>query len=210
MKKILLLTITLVFMLWMVGCTQTKKSDESSQNVSGDMSSSTTSSDNTSEKSTDSDETEIPSEDEVVAQYEKATEAASWFRINSLQFDSNDAKEYNGNTYYRVTQYGTLTELTQYLHSLFSDDLVSSFLKSNDYVEIDGALYTLGGARGTDITKGKESYAVSQVSDTKLMLTVTVEVYGDDLSTVETTETHEFSYELDNGEWVFTSFPAIR
>ena len=67
-----------------------------------------------------------------------------------------------------------------------------------------------GPARGGDIFKGRESYSIIRESEEKYQLKVTVEIYGNDVETVEGYEEFLFTYENISGRWVFTAFPGIR
>lgn len=154
-------------------------------------------------------ETKKPSDDEVLGAYALATEASYWFRMTSLPCIEPTVQQ-SGKTYYKVERFKSTGELKEYIATLFSDELVSEFMSSENYADIDGGLYTLDGGRGSDLTKGAETYAVVPKDDKLIILEVTVELLGDNLEDVVGSETHDFNYELKNGSWVFSSFPEVR
>lgn len=81
-----------------------------------------------------------------------------------MPLDRDDQRTVGEQVYCRVDYPGikTLADLRGYLKSLFSDGLVEELLPvdGTQYVELDGALYTIDGGRGADITKGEETVQV--------------------------------------------------
>lgn len=157
-------------------------------------------------------EAQLPENDAVTDMYQKAAEAYSWFDMTSLPSDSNQKKEMDGAIYYRVTdeRFSTMAKLEEYLKSLFSDEIVSRLLSSVNYKEIDGALYTLNGARGADITKGEERYKILR-EENRVVVQVEVDVFGNiETGDISGTETYEFPIEQRDGRWVFTEFSLVR
>ncbi len=103
----------------------------------------------------------------------------------------------------------TYTDLEVYLRSLFADDIVDGLLDQAGvrYREFDGVLYAIPADRGADITKGEYILSFERVSDLKVKCIIEVELLDEnDLETVMGHETHEYSLELIDGEWVFTNF----
>lgn len=155
---------------------------------------------------------DVLDEDAILDAYQRATEAAHWFWIGSLSPEVMNGLPVHGVTvgdigYYKAAKFETYAELKTYLLGLFSLPIVEEFLLSDRYIEYDGLLYTNTAARGADISMGRESYKIKQITDTKYELEVKVEVLGgwDDLTVIDY-ETFIFIYE--NG--VFTTFPSIR
>ena len=105
-----------------------------------------------------------PADEAILAAYEKAEEAWGWFEIAPMPLDRDDQRTVGEQVYCRVDYPGikTLADLRGYLKSLFSDGLVEELLPvdGTQYVELDGALYTIDGGRGADITKGEETVQV--------------------------------------------------
>ena len=119
--------------------------------------------------------------------------------------------------YHRVTPdtIKTYTDLENYLHSLFTEEIVAELLDHGGdhqrYRDIDGVLHASVADRGTDIFKGEETIAVTQESDVKFTCTVSVELLSEEGDFVVTGyEVHEYSYELIDGRWVFTNFYLFR
>ena len=150
----------------------------------------------------------LPSIEDVKEAYYKSYEAFTWFGLTTLPADSS-TKEVNGTIYNKVDHeiIKTYADLENYLNSLFTKDIVQEMLsnKSTGYIDIEGELYTILADRGTDIYKGKETLEVQQINDKKYICTVEVELLGEDF-TVTGYETHEYSYELIDGQWLFTNF----
>jgi len=152
-----------------------------------------------------------PSDEDVLQAYKSATEASFWFRVGSLPTDQNNAAEYKGALHYKVEKFQNLNELKAHLKKLFSETIVDSFLDNSDYVEINGELYTRDAARGTDITKGNETYSITMENDKKIILSVNVELLDESSDfTVVGSECFDFPYEYINETWVFTDFLEIR
>lgn len=166
-------------------------------------------------------QTAIPSIDEVEDAYNKATEAFYWFYVTTMpveSFDRSDSstyKEIDGMIYHRVTHNAikTCADLENYLRSLFADEIATELLDCEGvhprYRDIDGALYAIIADRGTNIYKGEAALEVTQESDVKFICTVRVELLDENFFVTEY-ETHEYSYEFIDGQWVFTSFYLFR
>ncbi len=149
-------------------------------------------------------------EDKILDAYNMATEVASWFRIESMSTNWNDYVDIGDKRYYKTVQFETRRDLRDYLESYFSVSVVDELLSNDMYIDYNGKLYSTGGARGADLFKGRESYLITRVNDTKYLLNVIVEIYGNDAETVEDYEEFIFTYENVSGRGVFTSFPSIR
>lgn len=154
----------------------------------------------------------VPAEAQITAAYEKAAEIYYYFEVSSLEVDSAATVEDAGKTYYKVKDYSTLNELKAYMGSVLSEGLIEKLIDDNAdiYREFDGVLYSIDGARGTDITLGGEKVSIIQNNDTGFTVIVTVEKLGEDLKTVTGFETHNDIYENVNGKWVFTVFDYFR
>ena len=157
-----------------------------------------------------------PSDEEVLAAYERASEAYSWFVMAPPALDREDQRTEGELTYYRVNdpRFSTLAELRVYLKGLFSDSLVDQLLPIDgiQYAELDGALYTLGGERGADITRGAETVQVLRDGTPgRCVVRVTVQVLDPEQDYAVTgSETLDFPYEQVGDRWLFTSFSAVR
>ncbi|SCY45743.1 hypothetical protein [Alkaliphilus peptidifermentans] len=158
------------------------------------------------------DRAAIPSIQDVDEAYIKAYEAFTWFEISTMPVEST-TKEADGMIYNKVNHdtIKTYVDLENYFHSIFSQDIAEEVLNTEfkRYRDIDGELYGILADRGTDIYKGEEAFEVRQESDVKFIYTVEVELLGADYSVIGY-ESHEFLYELINGQWVFTNFYLFR
>lgn len=155
----------------------------------------------------------------ILSAYKAAKEAAGWFRIASILEQESEYPregdtyiELDGIRYFRVKRFPEYQGFVDYLEMLFSEELVEEFLNSEHrrYINVDGALYATTGIRGTNVHMGDENYAVRDMGESKYVVEVTVDVYGDDLVTVVDQQVFEFPYEFMGDRWVFTEFPKIR
>ena len=157
-----------------------------------------------------------PTDEEILAAYQQATEAYSWFAIAPPALDRTDQRTVGETAYCRVDdpRFSTLAELRGYLKGLFSDDLVDQLLPitSTQYVELDGVLYTIDGGRGADVTKGEETVQILRDgAPVRYTVRVTVEVLDPEQDYAVTgTGAHDFLYEQVGDRWIFTTFSAIR
>lgn len=157
-----------------------------------------------------------PADEAILAAYEKAEEAWGWFEIAPMPLDRDDQRTVGEQVYCRVDYPGikTLADLRGYLKSLFSDGLVEELLPvdGTQYVELDGALYTIDGGRGADITKGEETVQVLRDGTPgRCTVRVTVEVLDPQQGfSVVGSETHDFLYEQVGERWIFTTFSMVR
>lgn len=133
-----------------------------------------------------------------------------------MPLDRDDQRTVGEQVYCRVDYPGikTLADLRGYLKSLFSDGLVEELLPvdGTQYVELDGALYTIDGGRGADITKGEETVQVLRDgTPARCTVRVTVEVLDPQQGfSVVGSETHDFLYEQVGERWIFTTFSMVR
>ena len=154
----------------------------------------------------------------VMTAYEKAAEAASWFRTASLveagEADGKDSIEYDGRRYYRITKFDTYADLRAYLEELFSVSLAEQLLNTTSvasYISHNGKLYATPGMVPQNIRLGERYYSASKVTEDWYAVEVTVEVLDTkDLSTVLAYQSFQFDYKYKNGKWVFTGFPHIQ
>ncbi|MBQ7940685.1 MAG: hypothetical protein IJ281_09975 [Clostridia bacterium] len=154
----------------------------------------------------------------VMSAYEKAAEAASWFRTASLveagEADGKDSIEYDGRRYYRVTKFDTYADLRQYLEEWFSASLVDQLLNDQSvasYISHNGKLYATPGMVPQNIRLGERYYSGGKVKDDWYSLDVTVVVLDTkDLTTVLAYQSFQFDYQYKNGKWVFIQFPHIQ
>ncbi len=154
----------------------------------------------------------------------RASEAIGWFEMNTMtarsglsdimkRYSQNSQSETSirtanedGYTEIGDSRIKTYAELGAYLKTLFSDEITERLLALGMYRDINGKLYGLDAARGSDITKGSSTAAIKRFSDSKIFYTVTVELLSEDLKSVAGYETHVFTYELIDSKWIWTKF----
>ena len=154
-------------------------------------------------------------DDEVVELYNKAKEAYGWFDLTTIPYDAEKYIEIDGERYFEVAQPGITSKrtLADYLNGFFSDDITQGLMdiSSDRYAEREGKLYVLPADRGTDISKGAESYEVVRVSEKKIKLAVTVEIYEDPMQkNVTGYKQYDFFLEFSDGRWRFKNFELVR
>jgi len=160
-----------------------------------------------------------PTDEEVLAEYAKASEAASWFSVCTAPLDYAEMAEVDGMIYHRLRDFESYDAFKAHLDSLFGDQLLEGWFSEEMpmYVNVDGKVFGMDAARGTDIGKGGESYEILRETKKKYILRVTVELLdysipekADAVGAVIGQETHDFLYEYVDEDWVFTEFPEIR
>ncbi len=159
---------------------------------------------------------ERPSDVEVLAAYEVADEAYSWFAMTTLPVDTNRPEPVGELIYYPVSdpRFPTMDALRAYLKTLFSDEIVDGLLPLDGvhYLDLNGALYAADAARGGDLTKGGVTYSVAWPEGEPVSCTVRAEVElldQENLTKVVGSQIYEFPYEKVGDKWVFTHFESI-
>ena len=154
----------------------------------------------------------VPTDAQLEYAYEKAAEAYSWFDMKTMDSDFQDQQVFEGNVYERVrnTEITSLDQLKEYLHDIFSDDIIDSLIARNIYRDFDGKLYTLNSARGADITKGEESLEIIRENDERIIFRIEVEILSPETGEVMSEEIYDFEYAYAGGKWLFTHFFLIR
>ncbi len=153
-------------------------------------------------------------EEEILAAYDRAVTAYEWFDLNPLPCGGPVVLE-DGIGFQRVEYAGfdTLDDLRTYLSSLFSEDVISRLLSEDAqtprYRNIDGELYVHPGGREADPEKSSASAAVEQKEDGSYLINVTVDLLGNEQTTVAGVECYAFPYREVNGRWVFTDFQLV-
>lgn len=152
------------------------------------------------------------SEEEIVAAYDRAAAAYSWFVISPLP-DTGQTVHEDGTTYRRVEGMDELEDLRIYLNGLFAPEVTEQLLATGGehpmYRDIDGALYVTGQGREQDPLKGDSRVEAEQVSDGEYSVNVTVDLLDRDGVTVTGLESWSFPYVYTGERWVFTEFHLI-
>ena len=164
---------------------------------------------------------EQPTDGQIESAYKSANEAMWWFHVTTMplgkenadpdmpaepiKFDERGAAKVNHPTI------KTYNDLKNHLYNLFSNEIADGLLSSGRYFDKDGELYAIAADRGTDISKGGESYEIIRESDKKIIYRITVELLSnEDFVTVIDYEAHDMIYEYIAGKWVFTRFELFR
>lgn len=160
---------------------------------------------------------ERPSDEEVLAAYQDAAEAYSWFDRKTLSVDESRPETVGETVCYPVSdeRFPTLDSLRLYLKGLFSDEIVDALLPLDGlrYFDRGGALYAVELDRGSDIARGGVTCSVVWPEEEPLArCTVRVEVElldENDLTKVIGKRVYEFPYQKVGEKWAFTQFASI-
>lgn len=157
---------------------------------------------------------EISKENAVISDYYAAEKVWEWFEMNAPETDSNDTVTKDGKQYEKVALDGinTLESLRSFMSKYFDEKVIDDLLADGKFIEENGALYTINGARGSDITIGSVDYSVSITGESGT-LTQTVHRLDDvnnDGKLVDSGETDEYVYPftVSDGHAVFSDFPC--
>lgn len=164
----------------------------------------------------DSDEEPLPvmTEEEVLAAYNQAVRAWSWFDLAPLSH-TQEQKIVNGVSYWLVDpeQMRDLSGMRSQLNRYFAEELVDQLMATGGdqplYREIDRKLYVRAEGQKRDVSKSRQQVEVQQESDSLYIVNVMVDLLDADGVTVTGLECWPFSYELVGDRWVFTSFRRI-
>lgn len=153
--------------------------------------------------------------EEVLAAYDQAVEAYSWFDLTPLPA-AGAAVELDGGSYLPVDRQGmsTMLEMRTYLRSLFSEEVTDQLLKTGGsrllYREVDGTLYVRANSgREKDPYKGGVNAQVKQENETSYAVNVTVDLLDSDRREVTGVECYAFPYQWVEDRWVFTQFQLV-
>ena len=153
--------------------------------------------------------------EEVLAAYDQAVEAYSWFDLTPLPA-AGAAVELDGGSYLPVDRQGmsTMLEMRTYLRSLFSEEVTDQLLKTGGsrplYRAVDGTLYVRANSgREKDPYKGGVNAQVKQENETSYAVNVTVDLLDSDRREVTGVECYAFPYQWVEDRWVFTQFQLV-
>ena len=208
MKKYYILLTAFCLSLFLFGCDAGTESSEPTENTAVQT--------ETSAADTDHTESQAPSDAAMDAVFDKAYEVYQWFELDKLAVESDENSivmyEIDGNYYGKVadSRISSFAELSDAVHTYFSDEICNQLLTDGLYIEENGVLYQLLADRGGDITRGDIlSKGVTGRTDNSVTYTVTVETYDPYSETVTGSEEIPYLYENIDGQWVFTRFQSI-
>lgn len=209
MKKYFLTLLILGLSVLLFGCgTSTKETEltETPQTETTEM----------AETDTEDTTAKAPDDGEMDAVFNEAYEVYQWFELDKLEVESDEngivMYEIDGNYYGKVadSRVSSFAELSDAVHTYFSDEICNQLLTDGLYMEENGVLYQLLADRGGDITRGEIlSQGVTERTDNSVTYTVTVETYDPSVDAVTGSEEIPFLYENIDGKWVFTRFQSI-
>ena len=155
----------------------------------------------------------IPTEEEVLGDYECATRVYGWFELAPLP-DSGETVTVDGTVYRRVysERLDSVEDLRLDLRGVFCEELTNRLLGGGTritYRDIDGALYVTGEGRERSPEKGAVTVEAQQVDDTTFSVNVTVDLLDDREGAVTGMECWAFPYVLENGRWGFSDFRLV-
>ena len=140
-----------------------------------------------------------------------AYEISSDILYGGVVWSSNDPAYYvNGNTYSDMKNpvFPTFSAWESYMQRILSEELTHELLACHDRIApINGELWAVMGARGTDITMSESGAEVTSVSDTEIVYTVSVDILDpqNDLPwPVIDTVMHDFVYSKTEDGWRWT------
>jgi len=142
--------------------------------------------------------------------YENACKTEFYYHVGcpyNLDYNSHVENEY-GWQYYLVTDegYTSIADVEKDYYKIFAEERGNDL--SEIYIEQDGRLYALDGARGANIFyENSEVTGITEKTDDKITFTVDNHYSGDDMNPdAPVTETEQFSVIIKNGEWRVSEF----
>lgn len=153
--------------------------------------------------------------EEVLTAYDRAVKTCGWFELAPMSCGDENCLV-DGRLYYRVDAPGfeDLDDLRAYLRDVFAPEVVERLLATGGdhpvYREVDGVLYAAPINRTRDPHRGNVQAEAVQNSDSSYSVNVSVELLGEDRTTVTGMEYSSFPYELMDGRWVFTEFRLVN
>jgi len=221
-KYVTLLALVTIMMLILTACTE---SDNAITTGATQDTNPTTSNTPTHEPAESAPTVETnsnqPTDTEMEMLYYRAVEVYSWFRMVSMPADSDDTvTDEDGNVYFRVVVDGinSLADLEAHMHTIFAADIVEDLMDFRHppvmYRDFDGVLFTVGGERGSDITRGGESHEIIRnirEDNLNIIYRVTVDILDwDNAEEVVDTVIYDFVLSLVDGNWIFLNFNLTR
>ena len=209
MKKYFLTLLILGLSVLLFGCGTSTKETELTETPQTETT-------ETAETDTEDTTAKAPDDGEMDAVFNEAYEVYQWFELDKLEVESDEngivMYEIDGNYYGKVadSRVSSFAELSDAVHTYFSDEICNQLLTDGLYMEENGILYQLLADRGGDITRGDIlSQGVTERTDNSVTYTVTVETYDPSVDAVTGSEEIPFLYENIDGKWVFTRFQSI-
>ncbi len=155
-------------------------------------------------------ETQNISDEEVKTIYQNALEIYYWFQVWTMNLDLNQSEIIDNTTYYKSTEFSSYQEFLNHMKSVLDSRIVEELLSTNRYIDIEGHLYGVLADRGTDLSKGEETFEIIRINENTILYKVVVEIL-DNNGKVTGYETHEFHLKYyTDGKWRFETFYLFR
>lgn len=161
---------------------------------------------------------DVPQEEIVLADYDAALTLWAWSFMTTPPTDNApEQTTIDGYTYCSAAIPGisTLADMRALLCRYFDEALVDEWMNSEPphrYEEVDGKLFVLSADRGSDLSIGDETFAVTLLEDGGVVTqTVCYQDYdakSDTMKLTGETETFEYPFTLVDGHAVFSDFPC--
>ena len=136
-------------------------------------------------------------------------EIASDMMFGGVVMSGNDPAFFcAGEWYYDMKNpaFPTFAAWENYMHSILSEEITDTLTARTDrFISLNGELWGVMGARGSNIRMSEAGTAVTSVSDTEIVFTVSVNIADPQIDLGETeTMTHDFVYSKTEDGWRWT------
>ena len=149
-------------------------------------------------------------DEEVKNIYQNTLEIYYWFQVWTMNPDLNQSKVIDNTTYYKITEFSSYQEFLNHMKSVLDYRIVEELLSTSRYIDIEGHLYGVLADRGTDHSKGEETFEIIRIDENTILYKVVVEIL-DNKENVTGYETHKFHLKYyTDGKWRFESFYLYR
>lgn len=169
--------------------------------------------------------------DELMELYEKAVVFSQDISFDNIEYAVNDegdiiSVEDGGNVWNMVNdqRFGTYAEMEAYVSDIFTEERAKEEMASlgNCFKDINGSLYSIGGARGSNIAYVGHYFTIDSVSDDSVLLTAHIynsnsdePLNGDIVYEKQqdesnyTVETVTIEFVKENGQWKLNQFKLL-
>lgn len=150
--------------------------------------------------------------------YQKARGAYCWFRMGSMPLSEKTIQraDYNYNKVNHPT-IKSVVQLKEYMSTLFDQQIVDELFKKDDnfpekYIDVEGELYCLDTARGSDNSVGDEVFEIIKKTDNEYIFRIKCETLNFDTNSpvVDGTKTVDQIITKHGDGYVFTKFELTR
>lgn len=142
------------------------------------------------------------SDDEINTLLQGRCQIITVIEYDTLPFDTEDKITIDDFDYYRVNdeKYDSWNEWTNYVKSIYTDEIAESIINNNKIINIDGKTYTNDGGKGSNLSN-EYTYDIISEAENK----VTVSLKNTDNFSSEIIETEIILAKTSNG-WRINTF----